>query len=54
MRTNDQSEGPEDFSRKSITIPFLSYALRLFKALPVSSDLSCSVLLRPFLKARHI
>jgi hypothetical protein len=26
----------------------------LTKALPMSSDLSCSDLLRPFLKARHI
>jgi hypothetical protein len=26
----------------------------LFKALPMSSDLSCSNLLMPFLKAKHI
>jgi len=27
MRTNVQSEGPEDYFRKSITVPFLDYTL---------------------------
>ena len=31
MRINDQSEGPEDFFRKSITVPFLDYTLNEMK-----------------------
>jgi len=31
MRTNDQSEGPEDFFKKSITVPFLDYTLNEMK-----------------------
>ena len=27
MRDNVQSEGPEDYFRKSITVPFLDYTL---------------------------
>ena len=31
MRSNDQSEDPEDFFRKSITVPFLDYTLNEMK-----------------------
>jgi hypothetical protein len=56
MRDNVEAESPEDYFRKSITAPFLYYTLNEMKtrALPMSSDLSCSDLLSPFLKARHI
>jgi hypothetical protein len=70
MRDNVQGDGPEDYFRKSITVPFLDYMVNemkkrftdlhartkvtLFKALHMSSYLSCSDLLKPFLKARHI
>ena len=31
MRDNVQSEGPEDYFRKSITIPFLDYTINEMK-----------------------
>jgi hypothetical protein len=31
MRTNVQSEGPENYFRKSITVPFLDYTLNEMK-----------------------
>jgi hypothetical protein len=45
MRDNVEAESPEDYFRKSITLKFT-----LFKALPMSSDLSCSDLVEDLCK----
>ena len=33
MRDNVEAEGPEDYFRKSITVPFLDYALNEMKTM---------------------
>jgi hypothetical protein len=54
MRDNVEAESPEDYFRKSITVPFyycmLNEMKTRFTALPMSSDLSCSDLVEDLCK----